>query len=180
MMLWNCYPSLFIHHRHLSWQREWDLACDFYLGPLAFLLLLSLPLSPVSLSNLPLSLCHSLCSSSSVSVSIFLSASIYPVFLWNVMIHWLWSLWAVSLKSVCLLSATTEWYITSITCNFLGFIRYIYSPYNGEDCSFLQLSSEYRLLHHGPVHGNHYLVWECAKIRLQSLSLGKILKLELM
>lgn len=110
-------------------------------------LLLFLPLSPVSLlSNLPLSLCRSLRPSRPsrpVSFHLFLSASVYPAFLWNVMIHWLWSPWAVSLKSVCLLSATTEWYITSITCNFLGFIRYIYSPYNGEDCSFLQSSSEY-------------------------------------
>ena len=54
--------------------------------------------------------------------------SVDPVFFSNIMIHWLWSLWAVSLKSVCLLSATTDWYIISITCNFLGFIRYIYSP----------------------------------------------------
>lgn len=138
MMLWNCYPSLFIHYRHLSWQRGRDSVCDFYLGPLAFLFLLSL-----YLTRLYLFVIHSVCPVLSLSIPFFLSASVYPACLLNVMIHWLWSLWAVSLKSVCLLSATTEWYITSITCNFLGFIRYIYSLYNGEDCSFLQPSSEY-------------------------------------
>lgn len=90
-----------------------------------------------------LSVIHSVCPVLPLSISFFPSASVSSAFLWNVMIHWLWSLWAVSLKSVCLLSATTEWYITSITCNFLSFIRYIYSPYNGEDCSFLQPNSEY-------------------------------------
>lgn len=145
MMLWNRYPSLFIHYRHLSWQK--DSVCDFYLGPLTFLSLLSPRFSPVSLLliSLYLSVTHSASPVLSRSISLlflfFLHPSLLP-FLWNVMIHWLWSLWAVSLKSVCLLSATTEWYITSIPCNFLGFIRYIYSPYNGGGCSFLQ-SSEY-------------------------------------
>lgn len=138
MMLWNCYHSLFIHYRHLSWQREWDSVSDFYLGPLTFPFLLSL-----HLICLYLSVIHPICPVLSLSISFCLSSSIYPAFLWNVMIHWLWSLWAVSLKSVCLLSATTEWYIFSITCNFLGFIRCIYSLDNGEDCSFLQPSSEY-------------------------------------
>lgn len=66
-------------------------------------------------------LCHSVCLS--FSISLFLSVSLAPLFLWNVMIHWLWSVCAVSLKSVRLLSSTTEWYITSITCNFLGFYK---------------------------------------------------------
>lgn len=35
------------------------------------------------------------------------------------------------------------------------------------------------LLHQGLVHGNHYLVWKYAKIRLQSLSLGNVFKLGL-
>lgn len=35
-----------------------------------------------------------------------------------------------------LLSATTEWYIPSITYNFLGFIRYIYSLCDGGDSFF--------------------------------------------
>lgn len=114
--------------------------------------ILILPLSPhfcfilsplalsLSLSNLPSFL------SFFVSLSRFCTVSSYlcvqRAFLWNVMIHWLRSLWTVSLKSASLLSATAEWYITSITCNFLSFIRYIYSPYNGVACSFLQASSE--------------------------------------
>lgn len=95
---------------------------------------------PDCLIFLYLSVSHLVCPISSCSISFILPPSVYPAFLWNVMIHWLWSLWAVSLKSACLLSATTEWYITYIPCNFLGFIRYIYLPYNGEDCSFLQSS----------------------------------------
>jgi len=83
-------------------------------------------------------LCHSLCLS--FSISLFLSVSLSPPFLWNVMIHWLWSVCAVSLKSVRLLSTTTEWYITSITCNFLGFYKVRLLC---EDCSVLQLSLEY-------------------------------------
>lgn len=139
-------------------------------------------LFPVVSASLP-SLClislylfHSFCLSCSVSFHLFLFASVGAAFLWNVMIHWLW---AVSLKSVCLLSATTEWYITSITCNFLGFIRYIYSPCNGWRLFFSTAKFRISLLHHGPVHGNHYLVWDHAKIKQQSLSLGNFLQLGL-
>lgn len=104
-------------------------ACDFYLRVLA------LPFSPTDFF-LPFTSVVQPGRSTSTSL-LLLHLSILPFFLWNVMIHWLWSPRAVSLKSVRLPSATAEWYITSITCNFLGFIRCIYSPYNGEGCSFL-------------------------------------------
>lgn len=43
---------------------------------------------------------------------------------------------------------------------------------------FYSRGSEYRLLHHGPVHGNHYLVrGNVPRLGYKSLYLGNILKL---
>lgn len=74
---------------------------------------------PIFPFNFLLFICHSHC------LPLFLAPCVYSAFLWKTMIHWLWSLWAVSLKSVFLLSVATEWYITYIPCNFLVFIRCI-------------------------------------------------------
>lgn len=129
----NCYPSLLIQNNDLSFHREQHSALWFFcLSSLTSFYVIYMYLSVISI------FIHTVCPSLSLSISFF--PSVYPGFLWKVMIHWLWSPRAVSLKSVCLLSATTEWYITYIPCNFLGFIRCIYSPYNGEDCSFQQSS----------------------------------------
>lgn len=139
MMLWNCFTLLFIHYRPVPWLREEDWLCNFFENPafstshcFSFFSFFLLYLSFFSLSAI-----HCLSHSDSFPSTAFLAPSVYPAFLWNVMIHRLWSLRAVSFKSMCLLSMTAEWYITSILCNFLGFIRCIYSPYNGENCSFL-------------------------------------------
>lgn len=88
--------------------------CSFYSGLHALLLVLSLALSNFLFISLTLSAQLRL-SSFLFSLCICLSC----LSLKNLMIHWLWSLRAVSLKSACLLSTTTERYITSITCNFL-------------------------------------------------------------
>lgn len=144
VMLWNCYPSDICLWE--EWRTQWR---DSVFGIHAFLkLLLALSLLyQVSLY------CHPPDWFRSASSPLSLAPTVDPAFFSNIMIHWLWLLWAVSLKSVCLLSATTEWYINSITCNFLGFIRCIYSPCNSEDCSFLLLSSECQARSWKPLSG---------------------------
>lgn len=86
--------------------------CSFYSGLHSLLLVLSLAL--FNFLFISLTLLAQLCLS-----SFLFSLCLSCLSLKNLMIHWLWSLRAVSLKSTCLLSTTTERYITSITCNFL-------------------------------------------------------------